>query len=185
MVQVTKPRIIWWLNERPTLTLASLMDDAAEDMLTLLLQAHERFSDGAEKLPAAEQGWRESHLALCTYGALLSQELRLNRANDTGTFWTFANYGKDMIRVGGAFSMPVWYQDEDIMRSHWSAGTRHDSIISDLKCPYDEVDEFWPVLWPVLTESGYELRVAKADKEAMTSDDLWLPDDVARRVANL
>jgi len=185
MVQVSAPRITWWLYERPTLTLASLMDDATEDLLALLLQAHERFSTGAEKLPAAEQGWRENHLALCTYGALLSQELRLNRANDTGTFWTFARCGQDDIRLGGVFSMPVWYQDEDIMRSHWSAGTRHGLVISDLKCPYDEVDEFWPVLWPVLTETGYELRVAKADKEAMASDDLWLPDDVARRVANL
>lgn len=185
MVQVSDPRIIWWLNERPTLTLDQLMDDAAEDMLVVFQQAHERFSSGAQKLPAAEQGWRDSHLALCTYGALLSQELRLNRGNDPGTFWTFANYGKDMVRLGGAFSMPVWYQDEDIMRSHWSAGIRHKAIVPDVKCPWDEVDEYWPVLWPVLTETGYELRVSKSDKEAMASDDLWLPDDISRRVANL
>jgi hypothetical protein len=34
-------------------------------------------------------------------------------------------------------------------------------------------------------DGGYELRVNKSDKAAMEVDDLWLPDDIRRRVVNL
>ena len=50
----------------------------------------------------------------------------------------------------------------------------------------DEVDEYWPVLWPILTDSGgYELHVSKKQREAMERDDLWLPDNIISRVVNL
>lgn len=188
MVQVTDvPRIIWWLSPRPTMTLDCLMDDALEDLTKLLGSAHSRFEGGAEKLPAAEQGWKGRHLALCVYGALACQEMRLNRYNDQSKwFWDFAGYGRELARLGHEFHMPVWFEDEHIMQSHWSAGIRTESIVADLKVPWSEVDEYWPVLWPVPDGSdGYELRVNKADKAAMEVDDLWLPDDIRRRVVNL
>ncbi|QNR52003.1 hypothetical protein phiRKBJ001_61 [Streptomyces phage phiRKBJ001] len=180
------PRVTWWLDPRPTLTLDWLMDDALSDMVKLLMEAHTRFDSGAERLPAAEQGWSGSHLALCVYGSLACQEMRLNRFDDTGLFWTFANAGKELVRLGATFEMPAWHEDEDLMKSHWSAALRHKAIVADLKVPWKEVDEYWPILWPVPAEDGgYELRVNKADKTAMEVDDLWLPDDIVSRVVNL
>lgn len=180
------PRVIWWLDSRPTLTLDWLMDDALSDMTKLIGAVHNRMQDGEEKLPAAGMGWRGSHLALCVYGSLACQEMRINRFDDPGWFWIFANAGKDLVRLGATFEMPSWYEDEDIMRSHWSAGLRHKAIVADLKVPWKEVDEYWPILWPVPAEDGgYELRVNKTDKAAMEVDDLWLPDEIRRRVVNL
>ncbi|QKY78601.1 hypothetical protein SEA_DRYAD_63 [Streptomyces phage Dryad] len=181
------PRVIWWLDPRPTLTLDWLMDDALEDMTKLLGSAHSRFEGGAEKLPAAEQGWAGSHLALCVYGALACQELRLNRYNEQSKwFWSFANAGKELRRLGHEFQMPEWFEDEDVMKSHWSTGLRHKAVVADVKVPWSEVDEYWPTLWPVPAEGGgYELRVNKQDKAAMEVDDLWLPDDIRARVVNL
>lgn len=185
MVQVSDLRVIWWLDPRPTMTLDFLVDDALEDMVKLLGSAHSRFDGGAEKLPAAEQGWKDRHLALLVYGALACQELRLNRYNDVGWFWQFANAGRELTRRGHVFEMPAWFEDEHIMQSHWSAGLRNKAIVADLKVPWSEVDEYWPILWPVPTENGYEIRVNKSDKAAMEVDDLWLPDDVRSRVVNL
>jgi hypothetical protein len=186
MVQVSDLRITWWLYPRPTLTLDCLMDDALSDMVKLLGEAHSRFESGSEKLPAAERGWQERHLALLVYGSLACQEMRLNRYDDPGKFWEFANAGRELVRRGHVFEMPAWFEDEHIMQSHWSVGIRTKSIVSDLKVPWNHVDEYWPVLWPVTNDSGgYELRVNKADKEAMEVDDLWLPDEVRNRVVNL
>jgi hypothetical protein len=168
------------------MTLDWLMDDALEDMAKLLKSAHDRFESGAEKLPAAEMGWRDSHLALCVYGSLACQEMRLNRYNDPGWFWKLAGAGKEMVRLGTKFEMPAWHEDEHLIQSHWSAALRHKAIVSDLKVPWSELDEHWPILWPVpVAGGGYELRVNKADKEAMQLDDLWLPDDVRSRVVNI
>lgn len=180
------PRVTWWLDSRPTLTLDWLMDDALADMVKLLDEAHTRFAAGAERLPAAEQGWTGSHLALCVYGSLACQEMRLNRFDDPKLFWMFANYGKELVRLGATFEMPAWHEDEDLMKSHWSTGLRHKAIVTDIKVPWTEVDEYWPTLWPVPAEDGgYELRVNKVDKAAMEVDDLWLPDDIRSRVVNL
>lgn len=178
--------MIWWLDARPTLTLEWLEDEPLGDLVKLLSTAHDRFQSGAEKMPAAEQGWVGSHLALCVYGSLACQEMRLNRCNDTGLFWQFANAGKELVRLGATFEMPAWYEDEHIMQSHWSAGLRHKAIVADVEVPWPEVDEYWPTLWPVPAEDGgYELRVNKVDKAAMEVDDLWLPDDIRQRVVNL
>jgi len=168
------------------MTLDCLMDDALKDMVKLLGSAHSRFDGGAEKLPAAEQGWKDRHLALLVYGALSCQELRLNRYDDVGWFWQFANAGRDLVRRGHVFDMPAWFEDEHIMQSHWSAGRRHKAIVADLKVPWPQVDEYWPILWPVPIEGGgYELRINKQDREAMKVDDLWLPDEVRHRVVNI
>lgn len=180
------PRIIWWLDPRPTLTLDWLMDDELSDMVKVLDEAHRRMSSGAEKLPAAEMGWRNRHLAICVYGSLACQEMRVNRYDDPGLFWKFANAGNELVRLGATFEMPEWYEDEDLIKSHWSTGRRCKAIVADVKVPWSEVDEYWPVLWPVPSDDGgYELRINKADKAAMEVDDLWLPDDIRRRVVNL
>lgn len=187
MVQVSDaPRVTWWLDPRPTMTLDCLMDDALEDLVKLLGGIHSRMDDGEERLPPAGQGWRGRHLAVCVYGALACQEMRLNRYNDPGWFWMFANAGRDLVRDNHVFEMPAWFEDEHVMQSHWSAGIRHKAIVADIKVPWREVDEYWPILWPVPAEDGgYELRVNKSDKTAMEVDDLWLPDDIRRRVVNL
>lgn len=183
---MSAPRMIWWLDARPTLTLEWLEDESLEELTKLLSSAHSRFEGGADKLPAAEMGWQGSHLAICVYGALACQEMRLNRYKDVGWFWQFANAGKELVRLGATFEMPPWYEDEHIMQSHWSAAIRHKAVSADVAVPWPEVDEYWPTLWPVIAEDGgYELRVNKADKAAMEVDDLWLPDDIRQRVVNL
>ena len=180
------PRVIWWLDSRPTLTLEWLADEQLVSMVKVLEAAHRRMEDGTEKFPAADAGWRGSHLALCVYGSLACQEMRLNRYDDSGPFWMFANAGKELVRLGATFEMPAWYEDEHIMQSHWSAGLRHKAIVADVEVPWPEVDEYWQTLWPVPAEDGgYELRVNKVDKAAMEVDDLWLPDDIRQRVVNL
>lgn len=183
---MSDPRVIWWLDPRPTLTLEWLKEDALENLTKLLGAVHSRMQDGEDKLPAAGQGWRGSHLAVCVYGSLACQEMRVNRFNDPGWFWMFANYGKELVRLGATFEMPAWHEDEDIIKSHWSTGLRHEAIVAEAEVPWPEVDEYWPTLWPVPAEDGgYELRVNKTDKAAMEVDDLWLPDDIRSRVVNM
>lgn len=185
---MTNLRMTWWLDPRPTMTMDWLMDDHLEDLIKTCGNVVSYLNDPnpTRPSPAVVKGWSRSHLAMCVYGALACQEHRLNRYGGNTWFWNFANVGKELVRNGATFEMPVWFEDEHIMQSHWSAGLRHKAVVADLKVPWTEVDEYWPVLWPVITENGgYELRVNKQDKAAMEVDDLWLPDDIRARVVNL
>lgn len=175
------PRVIWWFDTLPTQTIDLLSDKALASMLKVLGSANRRFISDADKLPAAEQGWLGSHVALCVYGSLGCQDMRLNRGHDTGRFWEFANTGRELVHRGATFLLPPWYEDEDVITSHRSVAQRNDALDDTI-----DAEEFWPILWPVIIEDGgYELRVNKEDKAALYVDDLWLPDDVRRRVVNL
>jgi hypothetical protein len=185
MVQVSDPRIVWWLNARPTLTTEWLADDAIKQLIKTCSNVVSYLDSDREKVPAPVQGWVGHKLAMCVYGSLVCQEWRLNRAGGDTWFWEFAAAGKELVRRGDEFKMPPWFEDEHLMQSHWSAAKRHGALEDDVAVPWAEVDEYWPVLWPVITEDGYELRVNKADKAAMEVDDLWLPDNVRARVVNL
>ena len=185
MVQVNL-RMTWWLDPRPTMTMDWLMDDHLEDLIKTCSNVVAYLGEPEKAAPAVVHGWFGHKLAMCVYGALACQEYRLNRCMGDTWFWQFAHEGADLARLGATFSMPPWFEDEDLMKSHWSAGLRHKAVVADVKVPWAEVDEYWPVLWPVVTEDGgYELRVNKADKAAMGVDDLWLPDDIMTRVVNL
>ena len=162
------------------------MDEHLEDLIKTCGNIVTYLGEPEKAAPAVVHGWFGRKLAMCVYASLACQEFRLNRYGGKTWFWQFANEGKELVRRGATFEMPPWFDDEDLMRSHWSAGLRHKAIVADLKVPWSEVDEYWPVLWPVIKEDGgYELRVNKSDKAALEIDDLWLPDNVRRRVVNL
>lgn len=168
------------------MTMDCLMDDHLEDLIKTCGNVASYLAEPEKAAPAVVHGWFGRKLALCVYGALACQEFRLNRYGGNTWFWQFANEGRELVRRGAEFQMPAWSEDEHLMQSHWSAGIRNKAIVADLKVPWSQVDEYWPVLWPVASEKGgYELRVNKSDKEAMMVDDLWLPDDVRSRVVNL
>jgi hypothetical protein len=180
--------ILWWLYRTPTDTLEVLYDEAISDMIMYMEEATDRLllSDADTKLAPAELGWRGNLLALYTYASLACVEMRVNRCDDLGKFWVFANQGKKIAEEGTLFEQPPWYEDEDLIKSHWSTGVRTKAIIPDYAIPYQGVDEYWPMLWPVADPAGgYKLMVNKRDRTAMACDDLWLPDDVIKRVANI
>lgn len=179
-------RITWWLDPRPTLTMDWLMDDALVTLIKTCSNVVSYLAEPEKAAPAVVHGWHGRRLAMCVYGALACQEHRVNRCMGKTWFWQFANEGQELARRGAVFEMPAWFEDEHLMQSHWSAGLREKAIVADIKVPWSQVDEYWPVLWPVATESGgYELRINKADKAALAIDDMWLPDEVRSRVANL
>lgn len=180
-------RITWWLHQRPSVTMDYLSDSHLETLIRTCGNIVAYLDDPGKAAPAVVHGWFARKLAMCVYGSLACQELRVNRCAGKQPFWEFANRGRELVRLGAAFKMPAWYQDEHLMQSHWSAAIREKAIESDIKVPWSQVDEYWPVLWPVATSDGegYELRVNKADKAALEIDDLWLPDEVRNRVVNL
>lgn len=180
-------RITWWLNQRPSLTMGFLEDEALNALVETSGSILSYLDEPDKPAPAVAHGWHARKLAVCVYGSLACQELRVNRYASKNSFWEFANKGRDLVRLGAAFQMPAWYQDEHLMQSHWSAALREKAVEADIKVPWSQVDEFWPVLWPVATAdgAGYELRINKADKAALGIDDLWLPDEVRSRVVNL
>lgn len=177
--------MIWWLYTTPTDTLDVLYDERIESMIDDIDVACQRAVLGQEA-KASERGWEGSLLALYTYGALACIELKHKRGIDPDMFHVFAIPGKQLVKDGAKFEMPPWYEDEDLIKSHWSAGLRTKSIISDIKPTYEDVDEYWPVLWPLPNDDGgYDLHVSKKQREEMARDDLWLPDDIRARVVNL
>lgn len=178
--------MIWWLYTTPTDTLDVLFDESIEKLIDDLDVACQRVGSN-QSIPVAERGWQSSALALHVYGALACSICRHMRGwEDEDRFPLFATPGQQLAKQGTKFEMPPWYEDEDLIKSHWSAAIRNKAVIPSYKVPHEEVDEFWPVLWPVLTDDGgYELHVSKKQREAMERDDLWLPDNIISRVVNL
>jgi hypothetical protein len=183
------PKVTWWVSVSPTNTLSMLSDEALLETLNTTRGLARRLRVGPEKLPAVGQMWKYDLMGLYAYGMLISMELRNKRLHELDAFWEFNGPAKEMAeRAEGQFRLPPWHDDEHVHRSHVVHLDRHDMWKDDVDIPelVHSDDEFLPMLWPVMvSENEYELRVNKADKEALAIDDLYLPDEIASRVTNL
>lgn len=179
-------KVTWWIEPLPSKSIEVLNDQALLDTLKMTMQLNRLLVRGGD-LPAVGRMWEGNPVGLQVYGMLLCLEANHKRGLDADFFQEFAQPARKIIEEGGCFAMPPWHQDEDVHISHIAAIEREGLWRSDEhRIELDEEDEFWPVLWPVATESGgYELMVNKKDREAMAVDDLWLPDEVRARVVNL
>lgn len=179
-------KVTWWLDTLPGMWLERISDEALLETIRTSLALCRLFRRGGE-LPAVGRMWKNHVLALHAYGCLLSIEANHKRGLDEDSFADFGTPGRKLAEEGARFALPRWHDDEDVHISHIAAIEREGLWRSDEhRIELDEEDGFWPVLWPVATESGgYELMVNKKDREAMAVDDLWLPDEVRARVVNL
>lgn len=176
-----------WVEDTPTRTIARLSDQALIDTINLTRTVCKLLRGGGDKLPPVAQMWQFHSMSLHVYGCLAAMELCNKRQNELDAFSEFNTPAREMYERGERFEMPPWFDDDDVQFSHISALTRLDLWRSDEdRIEADDVDEFWPVLWPIMTShDDYQLMVNKKDREAMAIDDLWLPDEVRSRVVNL
>jgi len=178
-------KVTWWLDTLPSMWLDRISDEALLATIQTTLSLRRLLWRGGE-LPAVGRMWENHVLALHAYGAILCIEANHKRGLDADFFADFGTPGRKLAEEGHRFQLPPWHDDEDVHISHIAAMTRGGFWRSDLhRVELDEEDGFWPTLWPVATTGGYHLMVSKRDREAMSRDDLWLPDDVRARVVNL
>lgn len=183
-------KLTWWLEKSPTRSLAALSDEALlatlsmTESLCVLIRKGDWCAD--DKLPAVGHMWKHNPLALHIYGMLASIEADRKRGFNVGSFAEFNYYARQMSQSQDVeFEMPPWWEDEDIMKSHASAAMREKALDDGVLVGH-HVDEFWPVLWPmVYADRTYDLHISKKDKAALEIDDLALPDSVRSRVVNL
>lgn len=177
--------VTWWLEDLPSSWLHRLSDQALLDSINKNRSLCRMMRRGAET-PTVGKMWEGSLLSLHVYGSLLAMEANHKRGLDVDAFSEFATPGKKLAAEGHRFKLPDWHRDEDVQISHIAAMHREGLWRSPGHAiELDEEEMFWPVLWPVTTTGGYQLMVAKKDREAMERDDLFLPDDVKARVVNL
>lgn len=177
--------VTWWLEDLPSSWLHRMSDQALLDSINKCKSLCRIMRRGAEP-PTVGKMWEGRVLALHAYGSLLCVEANHKRGLDDDSFSEFATPGRKLAEAGERFALPDWHRDEDVQISHIAAIHREGLWRSPAHAiELDEEEMFWPVLWPVAVTGGYHLMVAKKDREAMSRDDLWLPDDVRSRVVNL
>lgn len=76
-----------------------------------------------------------------------------------------------------AYTLPPWWGDLDIYRSHRSALVREDS--DHYGVLWNDVPEDWPMLWPVIDKGapdGYRLHITGMSARRVAAGELTLPD---------
>lgn len=192
MTATVRPKVTWWFSESMMDTAARLDDEALHETISMV-KTLSRLATGratAKNEPPVYRMWKHHPMGLHVYGCILSMEASGMRGMDDD-FYAFSSPARELREASmEKFTLPPWYEDEHVIMSHRATAGRESTWAyldeeSILDLP-DEDHEWLPMLWPIMTgPETYELRVGKADREALAMDDLWLPDDIRERVVNL
>jgi len=173
--------VITWHTQIAYGSSASNLDDRRlgvqkDEVLALLDDL--TIGDGKELAPVHRM-WVGYEYALCIYGMFHCMEWTINRGFTDKVFWTL---GRAVQELGGSYEAPPWLKDKDVIRSHRSnlmrRWPRHYN--------WPGTPENLPYIWPIVDyDGGYQLMVAKEDRELLAVGERTIPKRMRERIANL